>query len=381
MSQKFFQIVPTSPNFSFARYAPIFFACSGVFLAVCFYSLFTKGLNYGVDFKGGSEIYARFEGQTTAKDIREALEPIGYSDASVQSFGDRPGEFLIRVAPEDLKLTNYETNIRTALQGLGGDSKELQLRFSEERVYAVLPQATGKQQVQDRLKGIDDAYAQIESVTPFGRASDKEFVIQFSGVSSRIVKALEKHFGVAKMEVLQIEEVGEKVGSELRTQALGAVLISIILILIYIWFRFDFEFAPGAIIALVHDAVVILGVFSIMRLQFDLSTVAAVLTVVGFSINDTIVTYDRVRENIRKTRNMLFGDIVNLSINETLSRTILTSLTLLFATVVLFLYGGPITKNFALALTLGVVFGTYSTIFIASPLTIYVRKYLMARQS
>ncbi|MEZ4703762.1 MAG: protein translocase subunit SecF [Bdellovibrionota bacterium] len=381
MSQNFFQIIPTEPKFPFAKYAPIFFTLSGLFLLACFGFLFVEGLNYGVDFKGGSEIYASFANGTTAQDIRDSLAPIGYADASVQSFGDRPGEFLIRLAPEDLNLQTHEESIRKALSSFGNGESPVTLRFSEERIYATLPQAGSDKQVQEAMKPLQEKNFQVESVSVFGRASAHEYVIQFSGVANRVVGALQQHFGASNVNVLQIEEVGQKVGSELRTQALGAVIISIILILIYIWFRFDFEFAPGAIIALIHDAVVILGLFSIFRLQFDLSTVAAVLTVVGFSINDTIVTYDRVRENLKKTRGLDFRSIVDLSINETLSRTILTSLTLLLATIMLFLYGGPITRNFALALTLGVVFGTYSTIFIASPLTIYVRQFLLKQKS
>ncbi len=174
--------------------------------------------------------------------------------------------------------------------------------------------------------------------------------------------------------------MGEKVGSELRTQALGAVLISIIFILLYIWFRFDFEYAPGAILALIHDAMAVLGIFSILRLQFDLTSIAAVLTIVGFSINDTIVTYDRIRENM-KNLTTDFPNLINTSINETLGRTILTSMTLFMACLILYFFGGPITQNFAFALCVGLISGTYSTIFIASPLTIYIRRYMQQKSA
>ncbi|MEZ4845747.1 MAG: protein translocase subunit SecF, partial [Bdellovibrionota bacterium] len=225
---------------------------------------------------------------------------------------------------------------------------------------------------------VGEGKLQIQSVTKFGRASINEYAIQFSGAGARIVEALNKAFGKDQVEVLQMEEVGEKVGAELRMQALGAVIISIILILLYVWFRFDFEFAPGAILALIHDSVAVLGIFSIMRLQFDLSSIAAVLTIVGFSINDTIVTYDRVRENTKKL-SLGFPELINLSINETLGRTLLTSASVLMVCLVLFFYGGPITQNFALALCVGVVAGAFSTIFIASPLTIYIRRYMQKK--
>jgi preprotein translocase SecF subunit len=196
------------------------------------------------------------------------------------------------------------------------------------------------------------------------------------GSQTKVSQALHQVFGDHSFETLQVETVGPKVGKELRLQAVGAVLISIIFILIYVWFRFEFEFAPGAIVALVHDALAILAVFSMFQIPFDLSIVAAVLTIVGYSINDTIVLFDRVRENIKLSRDPSLPAIINLSINQTLSRTILTSGTVLFASLPLMFLGGPITFNFALAFTIGIVVGTYSSSFVASPITIYVRNYL-----
>jgi preprotein translocase SecF subunit len=246
-------------------------------------------------------------------------------------------------------------------------------------MYPVFNSSQDEAAIEQAIADLKLDNASVQFVSPFGKAARNEYLVQFAGASTRIIDTLEQTQGADRFEVLQVEEVGQKVGSELRTQALGAVLISILFILGYIWFRFDFEFSPGAIVALVHDSIAVLGVFAFLQLPFDLSTVAAVLTIVGFSINDTIVTYDRIRENLKKVKGMGFVDIVNKSINETLSRTVLTSITLLMATLMLLFYGGVITQNFALALTLGVVFGTYSTVFIASPLTIYTRKYFASK--
>ncbi len=377
MAQKFFRIFPEKPNFPFVKYANIFFFLSVIFIGICVWSLSTRGLNYGVDFQGGTEVYARFQKTTQVNEIRTALAPVGYDEASVQSYGDaNANEFIIRVASEDMKLSVHQEAFQNALKTVSASPAKL--RFSEERLYAIFDAPQDTQKIQEAINSTLTQNIRVQSVAKFGRISENEYVIQFAGASARIVEALEKSYGKTNVEILQTDEVGQKVGSELRAQALGAVIISIILILLYIWFRFDFEYAPGAIIALIHDAVVILGIFSLMRLQFDLSSIAAVLTIVGFSINDTIVTYDRIRENMKKVT-MSFPDLINLSVNETLGRTILTSLTLFIACVILYFYGGPITQNFAFALCVGMISGTYSTVFIASPLTIHIRNYLQKK--
>jgi preprotein translocase subunit SecF len=379
MAQDFFRLFPEKPNFPFVKYAKVFFLIAIVFMGICLAYLFTRGLNYGVDFQGGSEVHVKFAQPTTVDAIREALKPAGYDDAAVQAYGEAErNEFIVRVASEDLQLIEHKDAFQNSLDGVSGKDHPAKLRFSEERLYATFDAPQDAVKIQQSLESLNNQKVKVQSVAKFGRASSNEYVVQFAGAGSRIVGALQQTFGKDKLEVLQMEEVGQKVGSELRMQALGAVIISIILILLYIWFRFDFDFAPGAILALIHDAVAILGIFSILRLQFDLSSIAAVLTIVGFSINDTIVTYDRIRENLKK-QTMKFPDLINLSINETLGRTILTSMTLFMACVVLYFFGGPITQNFALALCIGIISGTFSTVFIASPMTIYIRRYMQKK--
>jgi len=174
--------------------------------------------------------------------------------------------------------------------------------------------------------------------------------------------------------------VGPKAGKELRRKGFWAIVYSIIGLLIYISWRFEFRFAIGAILALVHDVLVTIGVFSMMNKEFNLPILAAILTIVGYSLNDTIVVFDRIRENMRKMKGVKFEELVNRSINETLSRTILTSLTTLIAVVVFFLFGGGVIRDFAFALIIGIVTGTYSSIYIASPVVIDLGK-LMGRKS
>ena len=175
------------------------------------------------------------------------------------------------------------------------------------------------------------------------------------------------------VEYRRVEFVGPKVGGELIEAGVTAVLLALAAMLVYIWFRFEWQFGVGAVIALLHDVVLTIGVFSLLGLEFNLSTVAAILTIAGYSINDTVVVYDRVRENLRKYKTLALDALLNLSINETLSRTVLTSVTTLLALLTLFFFGGQVIKGFSFAMIWGVVVGTYSSIWIAVPLLVYMR--------
>jgi preprotein translocase subunit SecF len=218
------------------------------------------------------------------------------------------------------------------------------------------------------------------SVQTFGEAGD-EFLLRFSqssadteALSKNITNILVKNFGKNSYEIRRIEMVGPKIGKDLRKKGLLAVIVALIGILIYVSVRFEFRFAVGAIIALVHDVLITLGLFSILNKEIDLTVLAAFLTIVGYSLNDTIIVYDRIRENMKKYVKGLFGNIINRSINETLSRTILTSGTTLFVVLALFVFGGGVIHDFALALLIGIVVGTYSSIYIASPILLLLDK-------
>jgi len=175
-----------------------------------------------------------------------------------------------------------------------------------------------------------------------------------------------------KYEVRRVEMVGPKVGNELRKDAVYAIFLALIGIMIYIWFRFDRYYAVGSVAALVHDVFITLGIFSVLNKEIDLSIIAALLTIVGYSLNDTIVVFDRIRENIHEYSKEKLESVVNLSLNETLSRTLITSVTTLIVVVVLLLFGGEVIHNFAFALTVGVMVGTYSSIFVASPVMVHL---------
>lgn len=218
-------------------------------------------------------------------------------------------------------------------------------------------------------------------VQQFGNVTENSYVIDFEkpensieGFSEKVTQALNAGLKDNTTSLLKEEAVGPKAGQELRRKGELAVIITWILILIYIGFRFDFYFSPGAIVALIHDLIITLGVFALSGREISLTVLAAFLTLLGYSVNDTIIVYDRVRENSKKFKSMPVPELVNLSINETLSRTIVTSLVVFFVVLVLFIMGQGDIQDFAFAMLVGVITGTYSSIFIASPVYIYLKK-------
>ena len=253
-----------------------------------------KGLNYGIDFKGGTLIELR-SNNTEASSIRDVLKNMDLGDVNVKKFG-KEGDFLIKVEQK-------------------GDNNKL------------IPEI--KKKLSDSLN------------------SDVNF--------------------------RRVENVGPKVSAELLQSGIIAISLSLAAMLFYIWVRFEWQFSIGSIIALFHDVIITLGIFSLLSLEINLSIIAAVLTIVGYSMNDTVVIYDRIRENLGKFHKLNISDIANLSINETLARTIITSVTTLLALFSIFILGGEILRGFSFAMILGVLIGTYSSIFVASPILKYFK--------
>jgi preprotein translocase subunit SecF len=282
-------------NFSkFFKLANIF-SLSAVLLSILF--LFFKGLNYGVDFKGGTLLEIRIENKNIQiQDIRSSLKIKELGDVNVKEFGQE-GDFLIK----------FEKNAN----------------------------------------------------------ENEKFVTELKNIIS-------KKIGSA-VNFRRVESVGPKVSSELLKQGLTAIVLALAAMLFYIWIRFEWQFSFGAIIALIHDVVITLGIFSILSLEVNLSIVAAVLTIVGYSMNDTVVIFDRIRENLLKYSKIKTNEITDISVNETLSRTVITSLTTLLALFSIFILGGEILKGFSFAMILGVIIGTYSSIFVASPVLNYFK--------
>ena len=220
------------------------------------------------------------------------------------------------------------------------------------------------------------------SVQGYGQEKENEFLVRIEQtsadlqeVSQKLEKGLKDRFGEAAPEIRRMEMVGPKVGADLRRKGFWAVVYATAGILIYLGWRFEPRFGLGAVIALIHDAIIVVGSFSVLDKEIDLSIVAAILTIIGYSVYDTVVVFDRIRENMRKIRRMPFEAVVNASINETLNRSLLTSSTTLITVVTLFVLGGPVVHDFAFALIVGVVVGTYSSIYIASPIVIYLERF------
>ncbi|MDC0449896.1 protein translocase subunit SecF [Pelagibacteraceae bacterium] len=282
-------------NFSrFFKIANIF-SILAILISILF--LFFKGLNFGVDFKGGTLLEVRVsDTNIKIQDIRDSLNLPELGDTSVKQFG-KEGDFLIK----------FEK-----------DSNE-----------------------------------------------DKKFI-------SKLKKTIADKIGT-EINFRRVESVGPKVSSELLKQGITAIALSLAAMLFYIWVRFEWQFSLGSIIALFHDVIITLGIFSILSLEVNLSIVAAVLTIVGYSMNDTVVIYDRIRENLLKYSKINTNEIANISVNETLSRTVITSLTTLLALGSIFVLGGEILRGFSFAMILGVIIGTYSSIFVASPVLNYFK--------
>ena len=283
-------------HINFNKYFRPFNMVSIILIIISLGFLVFKGLNYGVDFKGGTLIEVRSNNpDTDISRIRATFKNMNLGDVSVKNFG-KENDFIIKIEKKLNNDPNFINNIK-------------------------------------------------ENVTK--NALDLDF--------------------------RRVESVGPKVSSELLKAGVIAICLSLAAMLIYIWIRFEWQFSLGAILALFHDVILTLGIFSLFSLEINLSIVAAVLTIVGYSMNDTVVIYDRVRENLKKNSDLKIFDVTNLSINETLSRTIITSITTLLALFSIFIFGGEILKGFSLAMILGVFFGTYSSIYIANSVLIYLR--------
>ena len=283
-------------KFAFNRFYKLFNFISLILIFLSIILLLFKGLNFGVDFKGGTLIELRSIDKTvTISRIRDSLNKINLGDVSIKKFG-KEDDYLIKFEKKDFNNPNFINEIKDKLSSSLGNTFEFR----------------------------------------------------------------------------RVENVGPKVSSELLRSGIIAICLSLAAMLFYIWIRFEWQFSLGAIAALFHDVIITLGIFSLFSLEINLSIVAAVLTIVGYSMNDTVVIFDRVRENLKKYSDVKIFDLTNISINETLSRTIITSTTTLLALFSIFFFGGEILKGFSLAMILGVFFGTYSSIYIANPILVFL---------
>jgi preprotein translocase subunit SecF len=351
---------------------------TAAFLAV-FGNIIGFGPKYGVDFAGGTLIHLKVADGIDVGTLREGLRGVGLSDDSVQAFGGSGSEYLVRVESVNFGADEFFEAVSAKLKAEFGE--DMWKSFDWERGQSVDMAAIATKEIDvpavtGVLAGMNPDVTVVES-----KVDHQAVVINFPGITDQVKKQLAGILGAdaggeARFEVLSVEMVGPSVGAELRRQGLLAIFFSLILILIYVAFRFDLSFAPGAVTALFHDVAITIGIFCILGREFTLPTIGALLTIVGYSLNDTIVVYDRIRENLRRFPKRDLGEVINVSLNETLSRTILTSVTTLLAVAALMILGGAIIADFALALMIGVVIGTYSSVFVASPLILSLQRWL-----
>ena len=280
----------------FNKFYKSFNILSGILIIASLFFLVFKGLNFGVDFKGGTLIELRTDkSSANITKIRDSFNQMNLGDVSVKNFGNET-DFVVKFEKQNSNDPQFIEEIKTKLSN-----------------------------------------------------------------------------SIGTVDFRRVENVGPKVSAELLRSGVIAIALSLAAMLLYIWIRFEWQFSLGAILALFHDVIITLGVFSVFSLEINLSIVAAVLTIVGYSMNDTVVIFDRVRENLRKYADVKIFELTNISINETLSRTIITSVTTLLALLSIFIFGGEILKGFSLAMILGVIFGTYSSIYIANPVLVSLK--------
>jgi preprotein translocase subunit SecF len=376
MQFKTFDIIPHDTKFDFVgkRYIAVTLSLIAN-LAVIAWAVF-HGLNFGVDFAGGTEMEVKFEQAVDSGQIRTGVEDLGFKDASVQTYGpESEHTYLIRVGRIALMtqedVTRVEDAVRAKFQVAG------QPHFNPDTGDKIDFQFQGTPPTPDQLrKVLEDAKVPVRDVREEAglTAGTKSFAVITQGIQDKIGRDLAARFGQAKPEVRRVEYVGPAVGRELRNQGFKAILYAMALIVLYVGLRFDFRFSPGVIIALVHDAIITLGYFAFTGREFNLTSVAVILTVVGYSVNDTVVVYDRIRENQGKFKGKNLGDLVNASINEVLGRTFLTSFATALSLIGLLVYGVGTIFDFAAGMLIGIISGTYSTWFIAAPMTIWLEE-------
>jgi preprotein translocase subunit SecF len=369
-------------NIDFIGFRNKAFLISGLIIVAGLISMIAKGgYKLSVEFKGGTLVQVQFDERVPIGDVRASMTRAGYTTAEIQQYGEAGDEYIIKVG--GVVEGSYASE--HLLEGLNKVAPGLK--------WSVL---STRQLAPDLSKGFEGATVlevEADSIPEMGAlvASMKEsrygiveatketskrasFTIPLLGAETKVAEGLKaellKDFPQRTIDIRRTETIGPKVGKELQNRAWAAIIVSLFGILVYVSWRFELKFAVGAVIALAHDVLVTVGLFSIFNREISLFVVAALLTIVGYSINDTIVVYDRIRENFGLRRRESYEGMLNVSINETLSRTIITVITVFIVTMFLLFMGGEFVRDFALAMTIGLVTGTYSSIYVASALVV-----------
>ncbi|MBN2193806.1 MAG: protein translocase subunit SecF [Polyangiaceae bacterium] len=402
------QLFPVNRVFNFMGPRRYFVGASVVVVLCSIAMFFWPGPVLGTDFRGGTEIEVAFTPPIEAVEIRQAVEAAGFSGADVIHVESptHPAQYIIRV--QDVSTVTElaaQAIDRVVCSGEGLDPKDCPASEAASEVKI----SPGGDKVTVRFReAVDDAQlARLRErfaaqVTPefhlelrpgannpsVQSARDNKVELQLMSKGDQLMQALQAKLGQDRVPAmlegdatnpLRSEWIGPKAGKQLRDSAIISVALSLVFIMAYIAFRFDLRFAPGAVLALTHDAILTVGFLTLLRHELTLSTVAAVLTIIGYSVNDTVVVYDRVRENLGRMRGASFSAIINASLSEMMSRTLLTSTTTIISLLGIFVWGTGTLKEFALTLTFGIVAGTYSSIYVALPVTYFLDQTVFAR--
>ena len=361
-----------------------FLTFGSIFLALVY-----PGPNYGTDFKGGTEVELAFKQHVDVGRVREACKQAGFESPDVVEVTDpvNPNRFLIRVqevssldnARKAQLLTSlcYSENGAPPTDACPEGMRPTEVKFSPggDKIAVRYDNDPDLAKIKEQVAAVPGVEIRQTDHNPqIVSPRDHKVEIALKSKGDILIDGLKKILGpdTAPDAALRVEWVGPKAGRQLRDAAVKSVAIAIVFIMAYVAFRFDIRFAPGGIIALIHDSMVVIGAFILLRKEVTLSTIAAVLTIVGYSIADTVIVYDRIRENLGKHRGKSMTDIINISVSETLSRTVLTSGAVLLSMIMFFVWGTGVIKDFALAMVIGIIAGTYSSIYVAAPFTEWV---------
>jgi len=362
----------TETNINFMKYRGFFVWFSLALLAVSGVELIAfKGLNLGIDFAGGTQMTVALRDEVSTDELRRQLADAGLGDAVIQTYGLPEDRTVLIKTPvvagsEEGSAVVITRALGTALNN--GDAFDLNQRGTQavaELLFEKDPDGLrGGDEAEARLHYEETTAALLDARQPVFRSMDELDAV--SGLSDATRNLLKQETVLGAFNVVGAENVGPQIGEELKQKGIWAVALSLIGMLIYIWYRFELRFGVGALVAVFHDFLITLGLFGLINYEFNLPTIAAFLTLVGYSVNDTVVIFDRVRENMRRHRRKPLVDVMNDSLNQTLSRTVLTSGTTLLVVACLFFLGGEVIRGFAFVLLIGIVIGTYSSVYTAS---------------
>ncbi|MDX1583243.1 MAG: protein translocase subunit SecF [Thermoanaerobaculia bacterium] len=354
-----------NPDFDFLRWRIPVVIASTIFILIGFGVMMTRGLNMGIDFAGGANVVIRFQETPPIAELRDVV-----ADATIQEYGPAENHtLLLRLPQQEIEGDYAGEVVRTLHERFNPEGDErLDLNYQGSDSLAELLQ---KEAGLSAAQAATVADAIIDHRSDFGIYTDFSQVREVEGVTTAIVGTLEEHTYLGAFNVLGQETVGPQIGAELQRKAALAIILSTLAMGVYIAIRFDIRFGFAAILCLFHDVAVALAFLALIGGEFEIITVAAFLMIIGYSINDTVVVYDRVRENVRKYRGkMEFNELLNLSMNQTLARTIMTTGTTTMAVVCLIVFGGEVINEFSWILLVGALSGTYSTLFVVSTIVL-----------